>query len=180
MNSEIMAVLTLAVAIGLFLLWRIPIGKRIKKEEEDFIEQHIENYAILIFYGDSLEIGGWVFYNDGKQYQRTDKPIKLIERITSYYGEYTLSIPAGEYDSLASFDYNYGDGSKRGGTGYTKELSKKLILSQGVIYRYRLKDLSCVRKKQLFETIFNKDIDSSLSNHKWKYTVTFEKIKSWR
>lgn len=180
MNAEIMATLTMAVAIGLFLIRRITIGRRIKKEEEDFIEQHIDNYAILVFHGYSLEIGGWVLYNDGKQYQRTDKPIKHIERIASYYGEYTISIPAGEYDSLASFDYNYGDGSKRGGTGYTKELSKKLTLSKGVIYRYRLKDLSCVRKKQLFKTIFNEDIESSVPNNKWKYTVTFEKIKSWR
>lgn len=180
MSAEAITAVTMTIAIVLFLLWRIPIGRRIKKDEQDFIEQHIDNNAILIFYGSCLEIGGWVFYDDGNQYQRTNKFIKCIEKITSYYGEYTLSIPPGEYDSLASFQFNYGNGTKRGGIGDTKNLRKKLTLSNGCIYRYRLRDLSCIQRKQLFETIFEEEVESSLSNHRLKYTVTFEQIRSQR
>ena len=177
MSSEVITVIIVVIIIGIFLFWRIPIGRRIKREEQEFIEQHIIDCAILVFYGSVLEIGGWSFYDDGNQCQWTDEFIKHIDKVTSYYGKYTLAIPAGEYDSIVSFDFNYGNGSKLGGTGFTRKLNKRLTLSQGYIYRYRLKDFSVISKKQPYETLFEEDLEASMLNHRTVYTATFERVK---
>jgi len=176
MSAEAVTAIIMFSAIGLFLLWRIPIGMRIKREEQEFIEQYSDDHAILIFYGYFIKIGDWVFYDDRNQYQTTSESTQYIEKIRSYYGKYTFAITPGEYDLIASFDFNYGNGTKIGGTGYTKRITKKLQLSKGCIYRYRLKDLSLISKKQPYKTLFQENVESTLSNYKFLHTITFEQL----
>lgn len=159
----LIAFLIVAFFIALFLCWRIPIGRRIKREEQNFIEEHITNCSILIFYGDELDIGDWSFsqdmFSDGFIYKEGS-----IHIIKSYYGRFTLALPPGEYTSASIFDFNYGNGSKLGGTGYTERVRLNLNLSQGTIYRYRLKYYNIIPKKVPFEILVEKEVRTTANN----------------
>lgn len=168
MSSELLACIVIALVIGIFLLWRIPIGRRIKREEQRFIEENKDNYAILIFYGDELE------------FEELD--LNSMAKIGSYYGKETYAIPCGKYNSIAIFPFNYRDpnsGSGRSNIGYTGRVYQELSMSKGNVYRYRIKEQTAVSRKVLYETLIEKSVVSRpLSHLRLEYTVVFEQIIS--
>lgn len=179
MNEVLVAFIIVGLILGP-LLWRAILAARRRKEaEDDFIEQYINDYAILTFYGSTLEIGGWIFYGRETQWERSESPIEGITKIDSYLGTFTLAIPPGEYDTISSFSYNYGNGSQLGGTGYTKKTSKSLFLEKGCQYRYRLKYFSAIVKKPKYRILFEETVVSPNpmgSRQNMEHTLVLEQL----
>lgn len=174
MDSEIITLIIVIIAIGGILLWRIPIARRVKKEELEFIEQYKDDYAILIYYGSTLSINSLNFHwYEGSVIDSN------IEKIASYYGGWVFAIPEGDYDSISSFSYNYGNGTKIGGRAYTARVTKKLPLQKGYIYRYRLKEQSAIDKKLAYKTLFEETVISPNpmgARYNMEHTLAFEQI----
>lgn len=179
MNEVLVAFIIVGLILGSFLWRGMLLARRRKEAEDDFIEQYINDYAILTFYGSTLEIGGWIFYERETQWKSSDAAIEGIPIIDSYLGTFTLAIPSGEYNTISSFDYNYGNGSKLGGTAYTKKTSKSLFLEKGCRYRYRLKYFSAIDKKQKCKILFEETVISPNpmgSRHNMEHTLVFDQI----
>lgn len=166
MSPELLACIIMALVIGAFLLWRIPIGKRIKREEQEFIEDKKNDYAILIFYGDELEFENFA--------------LKDVEKVESYYGKVTYAIPCGKYNSVAIFSFNYTNvnaGTGRPRLGYTGRVYQELSMSKGNVYRYRIKEQTAISKKQVYKTLREESIISRPERYiRLEYTVVFEQL----
>lgn len=162
MSVELLACIIVVAVIGVFLLWRLPVGRRIKKEEEQFIEDYRSEYAILIFYGSEFEL---------KEVDLVD-----IKQVESYYGTTTYAIPSGIYSSTTIFDYNY-SGGIRPQKGYTGRIYKELNLLKGNVYRYRLKEQSVMNKKIKYKMLWEETaVSRPLDYYRQEHTVLFEEL----
>lgn len=166
MSTGLLTCITILLVVGLFLLWRIPIGLRVKRKEQEFIENNKGDSAILIFYGDELEL--------------KELELENVERIESYYGKWTYAIPSGEYDSVAIFSYSYRDpnsGSGRSSLGYTGRVYLELSLTRGSVYRYRIKNQTAISKKQPYKILMEKTVVTKpLTYLRLEHTVVFEQL----
>ena len=172
MDEGIWFCLIFVLLIVLFILWRIPIGRRLKREEDNFITENIADNSILIFYGNELNIGKWNFYSKmfSQEYINQQDTIPAIK---SYYGGFTIALPPDDYECYSIFEFNYGNGLPRGATGYTERIHANVSLSKGVIYRYRLKDSDVIPKKIPYKILFEKEVSTTSG---YKRTVIFDEV----
>ena len=165
-------------------LRRIILAKKIRKKEQEFVEQHIENCAIIIFYGKRLKIGNWIFNKKniftGKS-NNSDR--SKIGKVESIEGNFTIAIPQKYYRILATLNFHYSDPTAVYWASHrihTLEMQKETFLHKGCVYRICLLEGNDRKpKKRVTEVLFMKK-GSIPSEKKRKttieYTIVFEQI----
>ena len=163
MSSGFFALITVTTPLLLFFIWRIRIARKINKEENKFIEQNIGQHAILIFHGNFFEV------------KNKFSQVESFAKIQNLYGTYTFAISEGEYNTVATFEFPYGNGSKLGRRCNTPRMQKTLSLKQGLVYRYRLEN-DPINKKDKYKKIFEEIVISRPTDVKVDYsnTIIFE------
>lgn len=169
-----MELIVTAIVIGVIIIvilvltfWNIPIYKRKKKKEKEFIEKYGTDYAIFFTSAFFTHIDDWIFFKIAnedstketrEQFREFAESTKHLPIIRGHWNEYWIAIPEGTYNLAATFDYlarNYS-------TGYTQIWAlEDVYLQKGCLYNMSLDDniFPWISKEYDFETIASKDVE---------------------